>query len=87
MQHYFWAVSAAAKPQTRDSESHIDRPPEKALHTQVRSIYPPGPHSSFNDVASVTAKIVASIHLTEMCAGAKDATEASLGSYQDTRQN
>ncbi len=47
-------------------KSHVNRLPEKALCTQVRNIYPPGcPHSSFNDVASVTANIVAPFDLTE----------------------
>ena len=51
---------------THVPKSPIDRPPKKASSVQVRSIHPPGrPRSSFNDIASVTAKTVASIELTE----------------------
>ncbi len=45
-----------------------DRPPKKAFFTQVRSMYPSAlgrPRPSFNDGASVTAKVVASVDLTE----------------------
>ena len=41
-----------------------DRPPKKAFFTQVRSMYPSAlgrPRPSFNDVASVTAKVVLSV--------------------------
>lgn len=62
--YFYKVVNCKAK----DSFSNflIDRPPENTSYGRVRSIHPPGRRrSSFDDVASVNARTVASIELTE----------------------
>ena len=57
---------STAKQKTHFPNFLIDRPPKNASYGRVRSIDPPGRRrSSFDDVASVTARTVASIELTE----------------------